>query len=89
VFELVVEPFGRLHNITTTKHPGHSSPCATVNGFDDPKFVFFEPTKCCISSNSICVISPDTSGSDRLSPNDRIQRETRVGSISRIRPIIR
>jgi len=28
-------------SITTAEHPGHSSPAATVNGFDDPKLVFF------------------------------------------------
>jgi hypothetical protein len=28
-------------SITTAEHPGHSSPCATVNSLDDPKLVFF------------------------------------------------
>ncbi len=64
--------------ITTAEHPGHGSPCATVNGFDNPKLSFFEPRKCHISSNSICVISPDTSGSGKLSPYARIHRYTRV-----------
>ena len=61
-------------SITMPEHPGHSSPCITVNGFDEPKFVFFEPTKCHISSNSMCRISPDTSGSGKLSPNALTQR---------------
>ncbi len=67
MFYLVVE-FSEGCRITTAEYPGHSSPCATVNGLDDPKLSFFEPIKCHISSNSISVISPDTSGSGKLSP---------------------
>jgi hypothetical protein len=52
VFDLVVEaPKGS--SITTTEHPGHSSPRATIHGLDDPEVLFFEPIKCNISSNSI------------------------------------
>jgi hypothetical protein len=49
-------------------------PRTTVNGFDNPKFPFFERIKCHISSNSISCMSPGTSGSGKLSPNSRIQR---------------
>jgi hypothetical protein len=77
MFDLVVEPL-ECCSITIAEHPGHSFPCTTINGLDDPKLVFFEPTKCHISSNSICVMSPGTSGSGMLSPNDRIQRYTSV-----------
>ncbi len=76
----------KCYRITIAEHPGHSSPCATVNGFDNPKFSFFDPIKCHISSNSIWVISPGTCGSGKLSPNARIQRYTSVWSIFRIRP---
>jgi hypothetical protein len=39
VFDLVVEtPKGS--SITTAGHPGHSSPCATIHGLDDPAFLF-------------------------------------------------
>jgi hypothetical protein len=61
-------------SITTTEHPGHGSPCAMIHGFDDPEFLFFEPMKCLISSNSISVIFPETSGSGRRSPKERTQR---------------
>ena len=75
--------------ITITEYPRHSSPCATVNCFDNPQFLFFEPMKCHISSNSIWVISPDTFGSCRFSTYSRIQRYTNVWSIFKIRPNIR
>ena len=52
VFHLVIEPLKGC-SITIAEHPCHGSPCTTINGFDDPKFVFFDPTKCHISSNSI------------------------------------
>ena len=88
VFYFVIES-SKCCSITTAEHPCHSSPRATVNGFDNPKFVFFDLTKCHISSNSICVISPGTSGSGRVSPKSRIQRYTNVWSIFKMRPIIR
>ena len=62
VLDLVVEPSKRC-SITTADHPGNRSPCATIHRLDDPEFVFFEPMKCHISSNSISLISPGTSGS--------------------------
>ena len=55
VFHFVIESF-ECCSITTTDNPGHSSPCATIHGFDDPSFVFFAPMKCHISSNSISLI---------------------------------
>ena len=73
VFAFVVEP-PESCSITTAGHPGHSSPCATVKGFDDPKLVFLFPMKCRISSNSIWVISPDTSPSGSLAPASFIYR---------------
>jgi len=73
VFYFVVET-SECCSITTAEHPGHGSPCITVNGFDEPKLVFFEPIKCHISSNSMCRMSPGTSGSGKLSPNALIQR---------------
>ena len=87
MFHFFIEP-PESCSITTAEHPGHSSPCATVNGFDDPNFSFFDPTKCHISSNSICWISPDTSGSGRFLPKAWIQRYIRVWSVFKIRPII-
>ena len=71
-------------SITTAEHPGHSSPAATVNGLDDPKLVFFLLTKCHISSNSICLISPDTAGSGSLHPASTIQRYTKDGEVLNI-----
>ena len=88
MFYLIIESL-ECCSITTAEHPGHSSPCTTVNSLDDPKLSFFETRKCHISSNSISLISPDTSGSGRLSPNVRIQRYTCVWSIFRMRPNIR
>lgn len=88
MFHFVIESLACC-SITTAEHPGHSSPCATVNGFDDPKLVFLLPIKCHISSNSICCISPGISGSGKFSPNARIQRYTCVWSTLKIRPIIR
>ncbi|MFH1075356.1 MAG: hypothetical protein V1753_00700 [Pseudomonadota bacterium] len=52
-------------SITTANNPGNSSPCATIQRFDDTFFVFFDPTKCHISSNSISLMSPETLGSGR------------------------
>jgi hypothetical protein len=52
VLDLIVEP-PEGSSITTTEHPGHGSPCATIQGLDDPAFLFFEPMKCHISSNAI------------------------------------
>ena len=52
VLYFVIEP-SEGFRITTAEHPGHSSPCATVNSLDDPKLSFFDRTKCHISSNSI------------------------------------
>jgi hypothetical protein len=42
--DFVVESLKRC-SITIAEHPGHSFPCTTINGFDEPKLVFFEPTK--------------------------------------------
>lgn len=35
VLYFVIEP-SECCGITTAEHPGHSSPLATINGFDDP-----------------------------------------------------
>ena len=35
MFDFVVKPFEGF-SITTAEHPGHSSPSATIKGFDDP-----------------------------------------------------
>ena len=61
-------------NITTAEHPGHGSPCVTINGLDDPKLLFFDPMKCHISSNCISRMPSATFGSGKLSPNFRIFR---------------
>jgi len=73
VLDLVVEPLEGL-SITMACNPGHSSPCATIHGLDDPECVFFLPIKCHISSNSISWISPGTSGSGSRSASSLIQR---------------
>lgn len=61
-------------SITIADHPGKGSPCATIQGLDDPFFVFFEPTKCHISSNSISLILPSIAGSAVRSIASTIQR---------------
>ena len=50
--DFVVEPPERC-SITTAYNPGDGSPASTIQGLDDPPFVFFDPMKCHISSNSI------------------------------------
>ena len=69
---------------TIAEHPGHSSPCATVNRLDDPKLVFLLPIKCHISSNSISLISPEISWSGRSAPASAIQRYTKEGQVSKM-----
>jgi hypothetical protein len=73
VLDLVVEPSEGC-NITTTDHPGNSAPCATIQRLDGPALVFFEPTKCHISSNSISWMPPGTSGSGKLAAASVIHR---------------
>ena len=73
VLDLVVEPSKRC-SITTADHPGNRSPCATIHRLDDPEFVFFEPMKCHISSNSISLISPGTSGSGSFAISSTLHR---------------
>ena len=73
VFDLVVEPL-EGGSITIAENPGHSSPCATIHRFDKPDFVFFDPMKCHISSNSISVILPETGGTAIFAASSLIQR---------------
>src|SRR5579871_5201361 len=73
VLYLVVEPPERC-SITTADHPGNSSPCATIHRFDDPEFVFFDPMKCHISSNSISLMSPGMAGSGSFAISSTIHR---------------
>jgi hypothetical protein len=73
VLDLVVEPPEGC-SITTACNPGHGSPCATIHRLDDPELVFFEPMKCHISSNSISLMSPGTSGSGKACASSLIQR---------------
>jgi hypothetical protein len=87
VLHFVVEP-PECCRITTAEHPGHGSPCITVNGLDDPKLVFFEPTKCHISSNSISLTPLGTSGSGSASPNSRTHRYINEWLLFKMRPII-
>jgi hypothetical protein len=81
VFHFAVESPERC-SITTAEYPCHGSPCATIKGFDDPKPVFFEPTKCHISSNSISRISPVSSVWGVLAPASTIQRYASDGHVS-------
>ena len=87
VFYFVIESSEGC-SITIAEYPCHSFPCATINGFDEPKFVFFDPIKCHISSNSISSIVPHTSGSSILSPYVFIHLYTSVWSIFKSLPII-
>ena len=73
VLHLVVEPLEGC-SITIAEHPGQGLPAAAINGLDEPKLLFFDSTKCHISSNSISRTSEPTSGSFRLMPASRIQR---------------
>src|SRR5215469_7374007 len=68
VLHFVIEP-SKGCSITIAENPGHGLACITVNCFEDPNSFFFEPTKCHISSNSMCFISAGTSGSGSLMAN--------------------
>ena len=52
--------------IATSKNPRDRFPRITVYSFYEPKFVFFEPMKCHISSNSISSTVSLTVGSSML-----------------------
>jgi len=83
--ELVVEPPEGC-SITTADHPGHSSPYATIQRLDNPDFVFFEPMKCHISSNSISLMSPATAGSGSFAISSTIHRYISEGECPKIFP---
>ena len=88
MLDLVVEA-SKCCSISSAQDPGNSSSCTMINCFKDPKLVFFEPTKCQTSSNSISFISFGTLGSGRLFPKSRIHRYTRVCFMLRILPSMR
>ena len=52
VLDFVVKSSERL-SITTADNPRDGFTCSASHRFEDPFFVFFDPTKCHISSNSI------------------------------------
>ena len=87
MFDLVIQ-LAEGCSITTTSDPGHGSPCATIQRFDDPYFVFFEPMKCHISSNSISWMLPGTVGSGNWSAASRIQRQVSERDTPNRRPNI-
>lgn len=58
-------------SIMIAHNPVDTSPRATVQYLDDPSLVFFDPTKCHISSNSISRTSLGTSGLPK-EPNEAL-----------------
>ena len=88
MLDFVIEPLKRC-NITTTDNPGNSSPCTTVRRFDNPLFVFFDPMKCHISSNSISLISVVIAGSGRSSASLEIHRYINECEWPKVFPSIR
>ena len=68
MFDFVIKS-SKGSNITMTQFVLNHDP----QGFDNPVFVFFDPIKCHISSNSISRISPEISGSGGvlIASNDR------------------
>ena len=73
MLDFIIESLERC-SITIPCNPGNRSPCTTIHGFDDPYFVFFEPMKCHISSNSISLISAKIVGSRVFSMASITQR---------------
>ena len=87
MLHLVVKP-PECRNIALAENPSNRLTCASVYCFDEPEFVFFEPMKCHISSNSISSTVSLTYSSSMLSAYARIHLYTCVWSIFKISPII-
>jgi len=65
MLHFLVKPPKR-RGIAPSENPSYRSACIAVYRFYEPEFVFFEPMKCHISSNSISSVVSLTFGSSML-----------------------